>query len=333
MMKWSFLLFLAIPQVLFADGGFIPPPDWEIWGSNQVATLMHSASFEELSVIVRFEGNTSDFAWIIPVPSEPAVDSVSLEVFNELAYLSAPVRRERGMQCGCGGRAYDRSQDGVEVVGEGTVGFLEYVILHATDPGVLRDSLESWGYEYPEQAESLFRYYIEKDWEYFVAARVDSSEVEGWSGHYYGYLQPVKLTFQSPEPVYPMKMSSISSREADVILYVVAEHRMTFDGATLRYADRITDEELDLIGDQYPHLVQLFQGPRFLTKLERRFDEEEMEDITLKRAPDDQEYREITFSGIVGDGLVFASLLFLFALWSTRRRKLNRIISHTCRGV
>ncbi len=338
-MRWILSLLVFVPSALFADGGiFYPPsPEIELWERNQLAILKHSGDTEELSIVVRLEGNTNDFAWIIPVPSQPSVESESHEVFDELAYLSRPIYRDRGMDCACnrapgwgpggydeGGQAGEGPEDGVDIVGEGTVGFLHYLILRATDPQVLRDSLEAWGYEYPEEAESLFGYYVEKGWEYFVASRVDTSASSRSARYYYGYLQPIKLCFQSPEPVYPLKISSLSSQESEVILYVVAEHRMTFDRSTVRYADKITSEELDFMREHYPHLEGLFERSRFITKLERWFDRVEMEDITLEEADDDLEHREIIFTGIPGEGMVFASILCLVALWSIRKGRADR---------
>lgn len=343
-MRWIFLLFVLVPSTILADGGLfpgippIPPPEIEIWEPNQLAILKHSEGFEELSIVVKFEGNVNDFAWVIPAPSQPSVDDVSHEVFDELAYLSRPIYRDRGAGCGCedgggwlypfGGREgssdYEERVDEVEIVGEGTVGLLHYLILHATNAGVLQDSLESWGYHYPEEAESLFDYYIAKEWEYFVTARVDTSGIGGNSGHYYGNLQPIKLSFESDEPVYPMKISSLSSQGTELILYVVTDHRMTFEKSTIRFANKLTEEELDGIGEQYPHLSEVFDEPCFLTKLERYLTPSQMEDITPEQAEDDQEYREIIFTGVPGDGLIFAPLFLIFALWSIRKRRVNR---------
>lgn len=330
-MRWIFSLLVFVPSTLFADGVLISPPASEILELNQLAVLKHSGDSEELCIVVRFEGNTNDFAWIIPAPSQPSVDPASRWLFDELAHLSRPIYRDRGMECGCerepvfGPGGYDGTgrvgEGGVDIVGEGTVGLLNYLILHATEPGVLKDSLESWGYGYPGEAESLFRYYIEKGWDYFVAARADTSGVGGWPGYYYGNLQPLKISFESAHPVYPMKISSLSSGGTELVLYVIAQHRMTFDGSTLKFAQSITNEELDWIREQYPSLVELFQGARFLSKLGKWFDEEEMEDITPRQAEDDQEYREIIFTGVPGDGLILASLVCLIALWSIRKRR------------
>lgn len=333
-MRWIFSLLVFVPSTLFADGALIPPPASEMYEPNQLAVLKHSGDSEELCIVVRFEGNTNDFAWIIPAPSQPSVDPASRSLFDELARLSKPIYADRGVGCGCerepvygpDGRGYlgegeGAVQDGVDIVGEGTVGLLHYLILHATDAGVLKDSLECWGYGYPGEAESVFGYYIEKGWDYFVAARVDTSGVGGWPGYYYGNLEPLKISFESARPVYPMKISSLSSGGTELVLYVIAQHRMTFDGSTLKFAQSITDEELDSILEDYPSLGELFQGGRFLSKLGKWFDEEEMEDITLEQAQDDQEYREIIFTGVSGDGLILASLVCLIALWSIRKRR------------
>ncbi len=128
-------------------------------------------------------------------------------------------------------------------------------------------------------------------------------------GYWYGAIQPLRLDFESEDPVYPLAISAISAAETSYLtLYVVDDQRRTFSGATTEYANRIDADELRAIRRDYPTVGQYLGEGLFLTKRHRSFSPQEMvEDLILVPA---DEYRRIYYSGIpVFGGLLLLSLL------------------------
>ncbi|KPJ50384.1 hypothetical protein AMJ40_03135 [candidate division TA06 bacterium DG_26] len=298
------LLFLPLASCAFGDGALFFPPGYPVTETDQIAVIKWENQREELIMRIKFEGDPSDFTWIVPTPTEPTVDSAGVGLFYGLSDFTKPIYKRRGWSCDDGGiylfhpigrgeLSVDSSE--VEIIGEGTVGVLAYQILRADDPLVLHRFLMDSGYHYPEGADSIFASYIDKNWFYWVAARVDTTQV---SALYYGHLG-IHLEFTTAEPVYPLRVSRLSSEGSSVTLYVVASHRMHFERAQLKFASRITAEDIQYMREHfyygYEDLLDLLEESSFLTKLVRYVPEEDMDDITLRVAPDDREYREVIF--------------------------------------
>ncbi len=288
------------------DGGFIPPPgNVEIYSADQVAVIKITPSGEELSILVKAQWvqDYAGFAWIIPMPSLPQIDEIDTELFTDLAYLSAPIRPTGGcagpLSLGENGGTYGGAvrpgQEYYDIISYDTLGFLEAVLIQTN----LADSLSNWltnsGYVIPAGAENIFDDYLTRNWTYFFIARVDtqSSAVSRNVG--------IKLVFSTTEPIYPMKISSISSSPGtDLYLYTIGEHKMFFDDAQLEYANRISVEEMEAIEIDFPNLTSYISEGSYITKLTTNYAtaQDMHEDITLYRSPDDTEYRKL----LGGDG-------------------------------
>jgi hypothetical protein len=297
----KYILPLILIHLLWADGGFIPPPgNMEIYSADQVAIIKILRDREELSILVKAEWvqDYEGFAWIIPMPDQPDIDVIDTELFTDLAYLSAPIRPTGGcagpLALGENGGTYGGSvepgREYYDIISYDTLGFLEAVLIQTN----LADSLTNWltnnGYVIPSGAEDIFADYLTRDWDYFFIARVDTQS--NASSRNVG----IKLTFDTTIPVYPMKISSISSFPGtELFLYTIAEHKMFFDDAQLEYANRISDEEMDAIEIDFPSLADHIAEGSYITKLTISYaaPQDMNEDIMLHRSPDDTEYRQL----------------------------------------
>jgi hypothetical protein len=285
------LLGLVAISLLLADGGMFVPVDQQIEGSGQVAVVKFFDGREELSVSTGFLSRTSDLAWVLPLPSEPQVDSVNSELFSELYYFTRPIyRRGTGLNCGFGmnapyedGRGLDTS--GVEEISHGIIGDYTYQVLLAFGSDTLEDYLRGHGYAIPDDAAPVFEHYLQQGWNYFVIARVRDS-VNWYDRRNVG----IKLSFASDSIRYPLYISRLGSFASDVILYVVAGHRQMFPGARLRFSDRVD-------ATTFPDFPDFIDRPAHLTKLYKHYRREEMQDLVLRQAPDDKPFRPIEDSG------------------------------------
>jgi len=329
--------------VLTARGDWmiVSPFGMQVWEPGQQALILidEEAGQEDLFIQVDFIGDTRDFGWIVPTPGLPTLAEAGDEIFRDCALLTQPLHRRRGDGFGCTDNEHwatpaDARDGGVIIYDEQTVGIYQTLTLGAEDAVALTDSLQAWGYLHggnQEAVTSALDFYIDRDW-YFVAMRVDSSSAGGGYGHgyWYGPLETIRFTFATDEPVYPLRISSVSAQDQTrITLYVRARSRMTCEGVRTDYANRIGATELDYIREDYPDLGAHLHDGCFLTKLVTTIDASEMPaDLYLVPAPTDEEFRRIEYaSALPASDLLLLATAGLFFARSLRRkpRKANAV--------
>jgi hypothetical protein len=294
-----------------ADGGFITSYYHSISEPTQMAFIKFDSQLKRQQMIIQpgIETTTPDFAWIIPVPALPEIDTENGELFRDCYYLTKPINARRDESWGCDeydsrvGGVMNPGDGGVTIYDEEQVGIYNTITVGATEAGQLSDSLTVWGYLHETNRtaiEEALQYYIDKEpvW-YFVAIQIDSSEVVMPNEPYWtGAIEPVSFTFDSETPIYPMRISAISAPQTtELLLYISADHRMTFPGAQTEYSNRLSGGEYHYIANRYSSLTSLISENCYLTKLRQMIPLSEMEnDILITRAPTDNEFRPIGYS-------------------------------------
>ena len=315
-------LFLIHPPTAFADGGFVFPKGSFMYEPIQQALIDYDSDTktEQLSIQPGFYGDATSFAWIVPVPNLPEVTLAEKRLFRDLDGLTRPVYRSRDGDWDCLGNrgvySPDAADGGYEIISSQLVGYYQTLVLAATEAPALLEFLTELGFLHEDNLETttaIINDYVERSW-YFVAMQVDSTALAelnpyGHYGHYSGGLDPIRLTFDSDEIIYPMKISAMSAAdESTVHLYVKTDHRMTFTGASTYYANRFSSGELNDLSP-YTSLRTILQPGDFLTKLQRGYLPEQMtEDIILRRASSDDEFHLINYSGCPWTGILLISV-------------------------
>jgi len=300
-----FLLTTATP--VLADGGFFPDSMYrDLYESAQKALILYGNSTgnytEHLILSVSFEGDAEDFAWVIPVPNLPEIAVTDAELFWELSDLTATEVPHGG---GCYAAFEGEGEDGgVDVIEEQVVGPYATATLSATNATALAEWLNANGYIFPEEGEEIVSEYIEKEW-YFVATKINAIE----EGTNYtlaeGAIEPIVLSFASNQTVYPLRISSLSTKTAtppEVLLYVLADHVMVpeqyplyigygnweINAFTLEYGDNVSIEDLfeydydillELLFTYFP--IDSYSDEFYVTKLRGRISADQMVDIEL----------------------------------------------------
>lgn len=138
-------------------------------------------------------------------------------------------------------------------------------------------------------------------------------------------LTPVSFTFETMEPIYPLKISSINGGETEVLLYTFANSYLTGGDLQLEYAGKPS------LGEQSSALEDLLSGKTSnsnLTKLRGTYKAKEMtSDVVLKPDPKQGLYRMFVFEG--GLKLWLADLLIsltTFYLWGLVMAAITRKI-------
>jgi hypothetical protein len=254
---FSVLLIMAWVRLALADGGIFP---FILLGvshsADQRAILVFDpeTKTETMVLSTMYVGQPADFAWIIPVPNLPSRDQIAIWDGGELAFwelfdkteprlktepqfLQMPILGLGGCEhCGrpapVAGEPSDSGFVGVKVVDRLQIKGLDITLLNAQSATDLTGWLNANGYRYPEGAVNVIEHYIAKGWS-FVAVKVDTPDEESqstpsslWSGYF--PRDPLKLTFRTDHFVFPMRISSVSSRPSGsaILLYVFAPYRV-----------------------------------------------------------------------------------------------------------
>lgn len=258
MTRWiaSVALFCAVGLTAMADGGFVSREARAIAEPTQKALIVHQKGIEDLILQVRYQGASEDFAWIVPTPSQPRVGRCSPRIFSELYRLAQA--RDRQPSGGFGG-------GGVQVLERKQVGVYDTAVLEARNPQALLIWLRKNGYHVSRRVTPLLADYTRRGW-FFTVMRIDPRRARAKEMVTNGELKPIRLTFASTAPVYPLKISSMNGGVTDLMLFLITEGPVSKSGLRVRYQRRIQAESLNRVTQGMPRIDR----PMWLTYLSRR---------------------------------------------------------------
>jgi hypothetical protein len=213
------MVLVLFPTLVRADGMIIPKPSYYVDESGQKAVIWHDGKRETLILSTSFSGNAEDFAWIIPVPAKPEVTYSKDELFTALEDYTRPKVQDRYPAPLMGVNLIQSGIDDysakVTVVETKKVDIYDVSVLEATDGTALRKWLEDNGYEYPATKDHLLQYYVTRNW-YFVAAKISATATDyAGSSLRQGHATPLKISFETAQIVYPLKISGPGAKSAD----------------------------------------------------------------------------------------------------------------------
>jgi hypothetical protein len=330
------VLAALMPAFARADGGFFPLWGYAMTEYEQLAFLDwdEGAGAETLIIMPGFGGTARDFAWVVPVPAEPEVGIAPRAIFDDLFAVTSPEYRTRENSWDCEEEThYDSGAivlADVDVIRREVIGVYDVMVVRATDGAALVDSLAAWGFLPPggnSQVADLVDDYVARGWA-FVTMTVDAASFHDaypnapYGDFVFGGLQPIQLSFAAAAPVYPLRLSSLSAAwDTRVVVFASADHRLTFAGASAKYANRFGAGEYDALSRSRPLLAARLRPGRFLTRLERTMDPAAMTaDLVLTRAPQDDEFHQLEYSGFSAFGLFVAGSVVTWVAWKAGRR-------------
>jgi len=165
----GFILLALSPSRINADG-MILPPDWypRIYETSQKALLIYKDGREDLVISISFEGEASEFGWIIPLPNKPDISKVDYSIFRKLDEFTEP--KENLLEKIRGDRNYyyggyttlsgapkaeeDNTESTVQVVEEKSIGIFDYAVLTTEDTNDLKEWMLDNGYNLPTADET-----------------------------------------------------------------------------------------------------------------------------------------------------------------------------------
>ena len=171
---------------------------------------------------IRYTGSPKEFAWVLPVPAVPHVDTAPASLFQDLDQQTAPTfSRSEAPGCNGGvGAAPPQSANSVNVYSGGTVGPYSYNVIGSSDPHALTQWLTGHHYKIPAESQTEMQPYIAAHM-LFLAMRL-----QGTAG--VQDMTPVKITYASHQPAItlPLRMATPMSNEPlQVLVWIFASGR------------------------------------------------------------------------------------------------------------
>lgn len=327
-----------------ACGGFVAPDGEDIAASAEYAVLTWDGETERVLLSMDALAEGSDAALLIPTPAPAEAALADVSVFAELEELTAPEVvvdyqwwPDLGLGAGSGDGAPGASGGAVSVLDVKQLGDIEVTVLAASDADELADWLDEHGYVMQDDLADALMPYVTEGW-YYLAIRL-TTEAENLSGA----LQPLDLTFASPQLIYPMRLSAAATSSQFVRTFVFSDHRVQRTDETAANGDT----SLWFAGEVAPTavtseaLVSIISEQPYLTVLDQYFtdpSEQIVSDFTFAQAPADTTHREVEYEtrmreilGIpAGPALTFIAMVVVLVAILTasgvrRRRRRRRI--------
>jgi hypothetical protein len=239
---YFFSILIMFSGNLFADGCFFQAKEEQVGNSaespNQRALIIFDKNKETMVVQVKYQGEANKFSWILPLPSIPEENSivtVSDSIFSYLHNETQPKLYIYSRKDNAMGTFGERDSENAEsyydtdvIIWENLqVGPYEIAVISSPTSQALIDWLATNDYDFPDSAKNIVDFYTQKNW-YFVAVRVNvSKQLTKNNSTYQAGLPAIKLTFKTEKPVFPLRISELTSAEQNEIeIYVVTKHRM-----------------------------------------------------------------------------------------------------------
>ncbi|MEO0324168.1 MAG: DUF2330 domain-containing protein [Myxococcota bacterium] len=197
-------------------------------------------------VEIQYQGPAPDFAWVLPVPGTPEVGVSSTVAFDRLQQRTNPSYRlaVRGNACspvptasgcavpassgGAGGATVDagvafEGTDPVTIVDRGTVGPYDYVTLSVQpemeDPAdVAVEWLEANDYDVTALGPEVLRPYLVMGMNLMAFRLTKGSDT--------GSIRPLMLTYESEQPMIPIRPTAVAAeRDMGILVWVTGPSR------------------------------------------------------------------------------------------------------------
>lgn len=266
----------------------------ELTPVRETALVELDGPTEHVTVNITADTTSDSVAFLMPVPSRAEFAIADAALFTDLDEVSRPRVEYREKEIdGNGAGGVEAPGGEVTVVDHVEVGPYELAQLTGTDNRAVSDWLTAKDFALPPDLARHLGPYLAEGWLVIaVHLRPEAAEETFDDG-----LPPMRISFATDEPVYPMRLSAAAERSQPLRLYVLADHRMDVTDPTpgdsepdLTFAGWLTPEELD----EHPDLAKLVTERRFLTRYDARVDPEEVTgDIHLTQAAEDETYQAV----------------------------------------
>ena len=274
-------------------GGFVA--DQKVSVHQETAVVQLTPGHEVVSMQFAADTAATKAAWVMPVPERASMELGDQALFDQLDQLTAPEVRTVEVEGddgdgGAAGAAPPSTQAPVSVTDRVTLGPYDVAQLTGSDPKAVTKWLTDNGFTISAKLSDGLANYLADGWQ-VVAVKMSSSGEHTLGGT----LPPMRVSFDSPRPVYPMRLSAGASTPQSLRLYVLADHKMSAtspapaDGDLRLYFAGVNDQA------KYPAVPATAGAPAFVTRYDGDWQtpSDITDDISFTQAPDDQPYKTV----------------------------------------
>jgi len=240
-MRYLLALAALAPSTALACGGFFCNQQEPVnQNSEKIVFEVHEGKVD-VHVQIEFEGDASEFAWIVPVAAVPDLFLSSEDLFTTISAVSQPYylpRIEEAGDCsgsydGYGGMFEDDfaggadsavpesapDDGGVDIIATEQVGAYDTVTLQADSPEALLEWLQGNGYDIPaDLVNGPLAPYVAGG-SYFVALKMASNASTGT-------LAPLGMSYDGDTGSIPIQLTAVAATpDMRLEVHVFGEHR------------------------------------------------------------------------------------------------------------
>lgn len=302
--------------------GIYIPREGDANVSQERALVRWDGQREDIVLSLGVLGGSKQAAIIMPVPAKADVKLADVNLFDQLTELTKPLEREEidwvfFPSLGSGAMppegALGAGAPPVNVLSRQTIGPFDVANLAATDTNALQTWLDDNGFQLDASVIAMMQPYVADNWT-FVAVRMSPDQA---AAQLSGDLQPLWISFPSPNIVYPMRASANAANPQTLFLYVLADHRIdkqnAFGISRVAYADWVEPSTLSAA----PALAPLVSRKFFLTKFIDTVNPSQVDaDFNFATASQDTPFREVIVHRVQRDlsGLVLLACFGIVVL-------------------
>lgn len=241
------LLFIIGQQYAHAFCGFyVARADAKLFNKTSQVIMVRNGDRSTITMSSDFQGNVSDFAMVIPVPTvlqREDIKVVERRIFDLFDAYSGPRLVEyhdpgpcRQMYMYDAVQATSAKKSSAEtnereaftkdesykvaVVARYTVGEYDIQILNAQESGGLERWLNDHGYKIPEGAREVLEPYIKSNMKFFIV-KVNLQEQQRLASQ---LLRPLQISFNSPKFMLPIRLGMANGEgNQDMIIYAFTQ--------------------------------------------------------------------------------------------------------------
>ncbi len=223
------MLAALVPSAAFACGGFFcsaQPVDQQ---AERILFAEEADGRWSAFVEIQYQGDAESFAWVVPVPEAPELDTWDGTAFNALDQATQP-SYQPDQQClppaafaadgdgAGGGQNAPEREGGVQVLAREQVGPFDTVTVKSDDPRELVEWLRTNDFRIVPEMEPFIALYTEEGMAFTAMKLLPGEDVDA--------IKPIKMTYRSAGPVVPLRLTSIAAMpEMGVKVWVLGAQR------------------------------------------------------------------------------------------------------------
>ncbi len=220
---WLLLLVGLLPGAASACGGFFcgaTPVDQQ---AERILFVQEDEYTVRSIVEIQYQGDPENFAWVVPVPSVPELDTFSPQALQALDLATEPFYIP-AWQCtddlvvDTDGGPPRADSVTVDVLDRRLVGPFETATIESRDPDALVEWLRINDFRVPEQMEPFIGLYVNEGLKFLAMKLQPGRRVDS--------IRPISMRYFARSPAVPLRLTAIAALpEMGVKVWVLADRR------------------------------------------------------------------------------------------------------------